>query len=275
MKTWLVLDCHYLCWRAFYTTGGLSFGGHQTGTVYGFLRDVRGLQELHDTQNVVFAFDGGSGRRVELFPDYKASRYAKAVGMLPEERESHEAFLTQIRKLRKLYLPTIGFRNILWQEGYEADDVIASVCRGLGRAEDAVVVTADSDLFQLLAPNVVLYNPQKKKAITEKSFKDEWGIPPTLWADVKAIAGCSTDDVPGIRGVGEKTAAKFISGFLTAGRGYNSIVAGNGIWRRNLELTRLPFPGTRRFELQDDEVTPEKWDYVTGRLGMKSLKVGV
>jgi len=121
---------------------------------------------------------------------------------------------------------------------------------------------------------VSMWNPQKKQAITAESFGREWGIDPTMWADVKAIAGCSTDNVQGVKGVGEKTAVKFLTGGLGPDtKAFDRITSidGNDVWERNLHLTRLPFKGTKRFKLVDDCLTQEKWNELMERLGMKTL----
>jgi DNA polymerase I len=269
MKTWLLIDSHYLCWRAHRTTGGLSHKGSITGIIYGFLRDIVTLKDLHNTQRFVFCFD--SPRKDLLrrndYPEYKAKRDVKEV----DDKLFREVG-RQIQEIRKHILPELGFKNIFWEKGYEADDLIASVCQTLDLNHDAVIVGADKDLYQLLGPKVCIYNPTQAKAITEKSFTEKYGVTPSQWVDVKAIAGCGTDNVPGIRGVGEVTAAKFINGKLSPqSAAFKAIVKGNTCWRENRRLVALPYEGTPVYQLQKDHIDFEAWDKVCKRLGIKSL----
>jgi DNA polymerase-1 len=268
-KQYLVVDVSNLAYRALYTTGGLSHEGEATGVLYGIFKTVWDLQELFNATHILFCFDGGYDKRQEILPEYKKKRRTE----LDEEQKAIRRDLRrQLYRLRTRYLAEAGFKNIFWQEGYEADDIIASVV--LSSTEETVIVSSDHDLFQLLSPHVIIWNPVKKKSVTDKSFTDQWGIGPMAWVDVKALAGCTTDNVPGIHGIGEKTAANFVSGRLKPGKKYEAIVAGNDIWERNRRLVQLPMEGTETFEVQDDEVTRVKWNKMVGSLGMKSLKKG-
>lgn len=269
---WLVLDVSNLCYRALYTTGQLSFDGQATGVMYGMFRDVMNLQTLFNTDRVVFCFDGGYDNRLEIYPEYKQRRRIIRESLSADEQQVKIALREQIDLLRTQYLYDAGFVNVVYQEGFEADDLIASICHGLGKDEKAIVVSTDQDLWQLLSCRVLIWNPVKKKSITEESFSAEWGISPSQWADVKAIAGCSSDEVPGIRGVGDKTAVKFLAGTLKSdSKIYNRIVSGSALWERNLLLTRLPIKGTKKIELGKDEMSREKWDWVMECIGAKSL----
>lgn len=269
-KVWLILDCHYLCYRALHTTGQLSHEDVLTGVIYGFLRDVMLLQEQFLTNRLVFCFDRSPSHRARDYPGYKANRTED--GMDKEEKLARAELRRQIKLLRSRYLRQVGFRNIFHQQGYEADDVIASVVRDLPKTDEAIIVSADRDLIQLLKPNVFIWNPHKKKAYTLKSLYAEFGIEPMAWVDIKALAGCGSDNVEGIRGVGEKTAAKFLRGHLKAeSAAFQAIVKGDKIWRRNRALVKLPYPGVERFCLIDDEVDDARRDALMIKLGMKSL----
>jgi 5'-3' exonuclease len=110
--------------------------------------------------------------------------------------------------------------------------------------------------------------------IDRESFIRKWEIEPCLWASVKALAGCSSDDVPGLKGIGELTAAKwFQSKLKPESVAYRKInTEGIEVYNRNIKLVRLPFEGTEVFKLKPDEATMEKWNALADRLGMKSLK---
>ena len=275
IRTWLIIDVSGLAYRAFHTLGDLSYGGQSTAVLFGIFRDIVNLQDLYATGHIVFCFDGGHDVRTGIYPDYKASRKTKRKEMDEAEREARRGLRRQLYLLRTKHLPAAGFRNVFWQEGYEADDLVASVCCysiEFLRGDEAVIVSSDQDMLQLLSNKVVIYSPHQKRPVTKDSFIKQWGIDPTLWADVKAIAGCDGDDVPGVNGVGEKTAAKFIVGNLKANtKAYAKIVAANKLYKRNLRLVRLPAEGTAKFELSEDLVTRRKWDRVMRSLGMHSL----
>lgn len=267
----LLIDVSNMAHRAFHTTGGLSFNGDMTGILYGIFRDVVEFRELFNASKIAFCFDGGHDHRTKLYQKYKADRVERKQQMDEDELTARRELRKQIYRLRTSLLNEAGFRNVFWQEGYEADDIIAWVCEN--HWNDFVIVSTDQDLFQCLVEGrVTIWNPITKKAITEKSFTEKYGITPTLWANVKAIAGCSGDNVPGIQGVGEKTAAKFIAGRLkTTSLQYASIVANVTMIERNFGLVKLPFPGCGPFELNEDDVTERSWDKVMGALGMNSL----
>ncbi len=271
-STLLLIDVSNLAYRAFHTTGDLSFEGIKTGVVYGLFRDVLILQELYQTKRIAFCFDGGCRARRNIFPGYKFGRRRES--MDEEEIEARDCLYRQIDLLRTDYLSAIGFRNVFCQSGYEADDVIASICKGLPAGDRATIVSTDADLYQLLVcSRIDIWNPQRKKPITENSFRSEHGISPTLWAQVKAIAGCSGDGVPGFEGVGEKTAIKFLLGSLKPeSKAFKKIVTGYQVRERNLKLVLLPFPGTEKFEIKTDEVTEKRWDWMLNELSMKKLR---
>jgi DNA polymerase-1 len=272
--TWLILDTNYLCHRSFWTTGGLSYEGEPTGTLYGVFRDVLNLQRTHATKRVVFAFDMPPFLRRLHFPGYKANRRDK--DMNRRERETYLRFKQQVNLLREVYLFDIGFRNVFAEPGYEADDIIARVVRDSAPEQDVkVVVTTDSDMLQLLDGDTVLWNPTKKRPITYESFTKEWGVRPDRWPGVKALAGCSTDGIPGVPGVGEKTAAKWQAGKVKPGtKAYDRLVTKDAakLYRFNLPLVKLPWPGLCNFKLREDLVTRDKWIKVLRKMGMKTLE---
>lgn len=275
-KPWLLLDCNYLAHRSFHSLGDtLTFNETPTAVIYGFLRDVTILMEEFSTDRVVFAWDFGYGKRLELLPGYKSSRERSHQNDTEEEKQSRSNFQYQVRKLRELYLRNLGFRNVYFQEGYEADDIIASIVRNTLTPDDtAIIVSTDKDLWQLINVNVCCYNPHTRRLLDRDEFMKKWGIEPALWANVKALAGCATDDVPGIRGVGDLTAVKWFRSQLKPDSVAFRKINGEGIaiHNRNIKLVRLPFEGCEKFELVEDCVTPERWREVADRLGMQSLR---
>jgi DNA polymerase-1 len=270
MNTWLLLDSNFLCWRAFHTLGGLQYGGSPTGVLYGFFKDVQTLVNTFATDKVLFCFDVGPLKRTDDLPTYKSKRKNKP--MNEEELQAYLGMRKQIDDLRTKHLPEMGFANVFGQEGYEADDVIGWLVKNKIPKEDkAVIVSADKDLYQLISEQVCIYNPTKKEVMTKQAFTLKYEVRPWQWPKVKAIAGCSTDEVPGCHGVGELTAARYVNGTLPAKSKAMGLIE-NFDWKANMKLVLLPYPGCGPFEVREDKVDQKKWHKVADGLGMRSIK---
>jgi DNA polymerase-1 len=269
----LLIDAPNLCYRAFYTTGGLRHDGVATGVVYGLLRDVGILRGQFKPDRIAFCFDEGRNKREQLLPSYKKSRREKV--RTEDEARAYLELQEQIQQLKTDYLSGLGYSNVFYTDGYEADDVIATICQSSIvklRDDQVVIVSSDTDLYQLLSPNVRQYDPRTKLVWDEEYFRRTYGIVPVDWAHVKAISGCSSDEVPGIPGIGTKTALKHLRnelGPMSAAR--LKIKAGWTLWRNNLKLVQLPFDFKQSYVLQDDNVTIDKWRKLADRLGFRSL----
>lgn len=261
----LLLDCNFLCYRAFHSMGDLKHGDVPTGVLFGFFRELITLHHRFNTDRFVFCFDRGHGKRSALCSDYKAKR-------THGDDTARAQLSEQVRKLRK-YLYQIGYRNILSQPGYEADDMIACAADKVPDDTEAVIVSADKDLWQLIRHNISCYNPITKRTVTDSSFVRDWGISPAQWPHVKAIAGCSSDNIQGVRGVGEKTAAKWVKGQYRDGHKINQLINNSlDCITRNLKLVVLPFPGAESRAIVPDKVDGRAWKEVMVKLGMESLK---
>jgi DNA polymerase-1 len=179
-----------------------------------------------------------------MFPDYKKNRVTKK--KTPEEEELSRIAHPQFEIVREEVLPQLGFNNNFIQDGLEGDDLIAKIVLEYDWTNFAIV-TIDSDIYQVLRNNAFIYNPRKKKRYTLSDFQDEWGINPWQWSTVLSIAGCTTDNVPGINGVGKPTAIKYLKKQLpVSGKIVQRIQSQEGkeIRRRNDWLVRLPFHDT-------------------------------
>lgn len=271
-RTWLICDMGFLAYRAFHVFNGLRHGAAGTGVVFGVLKDVQTLMEQHATRNACFCFDHGKGLREQRTASYKAHRRDKK--LTDEEVAAYTDMRAQVKKLRREYLPRLGFKNVFAQKGYEADDVIAAVVNNLPAGDDAVVVSADKDLYQLLSDKVCLWNPTTKVCTTRERFQAEWGVVPWQWPLVKAVAGCPTDGVVGLAGVGEKGAASYAAGTLKDGTKKDKINAFilSDKYKENLDLVTLPYPGVTGFVPEPDEVSPREWRKLADELGMQSIR---
>lgn len=267
----LVFDAHYLCHRAYHTSGKLSYGDKPTGVIYGFLRSILTLKELFNTDRVVFCFEGDNLFRKEDYPNYKLRRIKENSSV--EELQERARMKSQISMLRDVYLPQIGFKNIFCAQGYESDDLMAVLAQRAQATDRVVLITADQDLFQCLRPGVIMYSPHQQKVFNEKWFTKTYRIPPRKWALVKAIAGCKSDNVAGIVGVGEKTALRFIRGELPDCAIYKKILSVEGRYqvRLNRALVELPYKGCVCPMLREDEISVDGWKKVCKMLGLRSI----
>lgn len=271
-RTWIFLDVSNLAFRAFHTTGGLSYNGAPTGIIYGIIRDIEVLQNLFDTPYLAFAFDSKFSLRKKQYPWYKANRERDN----PEFVESRSQVGSEIDKLRNEVLPALGYKNLFVQHGYEGDDVIASMCLNKDGGEEVIIVSSDSDLQQLLTPNIRQYRPVNKSTITYESFRRmNLGIDPKKLAKIKAIAGCTSDNVIGAEGIGEVYASKYIAGQLKEGKKRAKIEEwiNSPKYLENLSVCKLPYPGCEKFKaIPHPAITIEAKNQVNDMLGFISLK---
>ena len=273
MTPLLVLDVHYLCHRAFHTMKELSFRGEATGVIFGFLKSLTLLKDEFGTDRVAFCFEHSHLLRRDVYPAYKRHRHQEQ--RTQEEQEARASLAGQIRQLRKQYLPRIGFKNVFCFDGYESDDIMAVLAHATKpHEEETILVTADSDLYQCLSPWVSIYSPQKQKMLTGDWFVCKYYIQPPQWAQVKALAGCATDEVKGIPGVGEATALRYLQGELKeSSKAFQSIRSGEGlkIQKRNRRLVKLPYAECPTPVLREDCIDAREWRAVCAELGMRSL----
>lgn len=268
---YLIIDTDYLCHRSRWALGDLVWEGHPTGVIYGVLQTIIQLQERFNTHKLIFCFDSSSNKRKTMLPGYKGTRKHRKP-LTRQEQLWEDEFYRQIQLLRISYLPDIGFANVFIQKGYESDDLIAKLA--LDIEEQVIIISADKDLFQCLRGDVSLYNPQKHHHITLQRFYKVYGITPKDWVRVKALAGCPSDNVKGIRGIGEKTALKWIKRELPSHTvAYQKLTSSQAkvILKQNWPIVKLPLKGTKSMSLQNDNINKSKWNDVCHKLGFKSL----
>ena len=266
MRT-IIIDSNYIGHQARYSMSELKHEEDATGVIFGFLSRILTIGMKFKSNDLFFVWDSKSSKRKEIFPEYKCNRKTKT----PEEQREVEIAIKQFVKLRKKILPALGFNNVYLQPGYEGDDLIAKFV--LGRLGEFIIVTADEDLFQCLQANTKIYNPSKKKIMTRKRFKEEYGIDSCHWFNVKALAGCSSDGVPGLRGIGEKTAIKYLTKTLDKkSKAYQNIIQnGDGALRRNLPLVQLPFENTKDMKHEYNDFNIGAFRRLCVKYGMDSF----
>jgi DNA polymerase-1 len=239
--------------------------------IYGFLKFVKYFHYKTCDDNYVFCFDSKTSKRKTIYPEYKGNRKKDKS---EEERKARHEFIEQIKNLRRQYLKSMGFKNVFVQKGYEADDIIASICKHKSRGDKFMIVSADEDLYQLLDRDTEIYLPQQNTFVTIHSFERKYHIQPRDWPEVKAIAGCSSDNIKGVNGVGETRAIEIVRDTMNkktqSYRNYE-ISVDNGVIKRNLKLVKLPLKGTRKFQLRYNDFSEREYRKVVKSLGMKSL----
>ena len=264
----MIVDSNNLAYRAYFTTGVLS-----NGIVFGFLKQILYLAKTLKSNKFIFCWDSKSSYRREVDPEYKGNR--KPLDPNDQTAIDLQEARKQFALLRKEVLPSLGFKNNFVQRGYEADDLIAHVVNRF--PDNYIIVSGDEDLYQLLLKTKLyetkIYQPIKKKFITYGSFAQEYGITADRWAEVKALAGCASDNVKGVIGVGEKTAIKYLNNNLK-GKALESINNSKEIISQSRYLVTLPFPGDRPIYIKGIEyeelMIGDFMDTFT-RFGMKSF----
>ncbi len=205
--TVLIIDGHSMAFRAFYALPPDNFvtaTGQHTNAVYGFVSMLTRLLETEQPTHVAVAFDvSRHSFRTEEYPEYKGTRDAT-----PEE------FKGQVELIREV-LDAMGIVS-LSREGFEADDILATLAYRAGNdGATVLVVSGDRDSFQTVTDNVtVLYpgtGPGDLRRMTPQAVEDKYGVPPHRYPEIAAIVGETSDNLPGVPGVGPKTAAQWIN----------------------------------------------------------------
>ncbi len=229
--TLYLVDGHALAYRMYFalTAGSTTqrwqtSKGEPTAGTYGFARELLRLLEQERPEYIAVAFDTGKTFRDDLFPGYKATR-----AKMPDDLRP------QIERIRQL----VDALNIprLEMEGYEADDVLGSVARlvteqGLG----VKIITGDRDLLQLVDKRTAVYLAgDDQNYVTDEDVIQKLGVRPAQVVDYKAIVGDKSDNIPGVAGVGEKTAISLLEKFGTLDNIYQNIDRVENRWKAKLE----------------------------------------
>jgi DNA polymerase-1 len=208
-----LIDGSGYIFRAYYALPPLSrkSDGLPTGAVSGFcsmlfklLEDSRSDDSIHKPTHFAVIFDSARKNfRNDIYSDYKANRTEAPEDLAPQ--------FEYIRKAVKAFnLPSIELIN------YEADDLIATYAKQIINAGAKVtVISSDKDLMQLVSDKIRLYDPMKNKVLGEKEVFEKFGVKPKQVIDVQSLAGDSSDNVPGVPGIGVKTAAELINKYKT------------------------------------------------------------
>ena len=212
---YLIIDGNNLAIRSSFANGELkNRDGIPTGVHYGVFQSLRNLGEKFPDYQFLIVWDGKSERRIAeanngvkkglIKSGYKENRLCKP----EEQRQELRDFYNQAPYLKK-GIHQAGIPQIKLNK-FEADDVISTYCKLLRNDNEIVLVTSDKDYFQLLHPNVKIWDGMKNKMIVEDEWKKEINISPSQFIDVGALMGDTTDNIFGLPSWGEKTSLKAI-----------------------------------------------------------------
>ncbi|MBN1445992.1 MAG: DNA polymerase I [Candidatus Omnitrophica bacterium] len=214
MKDIYLIDGSNLIYRSFYAIKDLrTSSGKLTNAIYGFTSTLLKILKERKPDYICVLFDlKAPTMRHDAFAGYKAQRKP-----MPDELVEQ---LPLIKKMSEL----LGIKQI-GKEGYEADDLIATLA-GKFRSGDSriFIVTGDKDIMQILDENIFMLNPDGWKTFTVDDFREKYGLNPSAMPDIIGLAGDSSDNIPGVYGIGEKTALKLLSEYKTLENLYENLL---------------------------------------------------
>jgi DNA polymerase-1 len=210
MPKLVLIDGHALAYRAYFALESANLKTHTgelTGAVYGFTSMLLNVWRDEQPDYIAVTFDVGKTFRNEMYADYKATR-----AKMPEELVSQLERIQQV--VQAFNLPVIT------AEGFEADDVLGTLAtRASAEGLQTIIVTGDTDIFQLIGPNVRVLTSQRKWSDTlvydEAAIRERYGLAPSQLIDYKALVGDTSDNVPGVKGIGDKTATQLLQQYAT------------------------------------------------------------
>jgi len=267
MAKWLLVDGFNLAYRCFFAIPELSRAdGFPTNALHGWVKSLWRLSDQEKPDRVLVFFDlGGAQDRLALLPEYKAQR-----------EEMPEALAKQVPVIKAL-TRAMGLVGIE-QEGVESDDLLASEAVALARGGDEVlIVSSDKDFAQIVGGSIRIMLPPPSanpklgwRVMDEAGVAEKFGVPPSKIADYLALVGDSSDNIPGLGGVGPKTASRWLSEFgslegviaaadrLVPERFRTAVASSAELLRRNLKVTTLnlslPAPASRPGDVRAGEL---------------------
>ncbi len=202
-----LIDGHALAYRSYFALqrgGFATSSGESTGAVYGFSRTLLDVVEHHQPKYLAVTFDEGLSAREEIYPDYKATRVK-----MPADLSSQ---IERIKDLVEAFnIPRLTMPNM------EADDILGTISRqAVEQGLDVHIASGDRDILQLLGPHVRVQLPQRRGpdvVMDVAAFREKYGLEPSQLIDLKALMGDSSDNIPGVKGVGEKSATKLLQDY--------------------------------------------------------------
>jgi DNA polymerase-1 len=223
MPTLLLIDGHSQAYRAYFgmKTPLTTRSGEPTGAVYGFARKLLSVLKEYRPEYVATAFDAGDTWRHAEFPAYKGTRES-----MPDDMRPQMERIAQL--VRAFNIPLLTYEN------FEADDILGALGREAGeQGFDVLIMSGDRDMFQLVTERVkILYTSGGPNPATTvygpAEVQERYGLTPRQFIDYKALTGDSSDNIPGVPGVGDKTATKLLQQFDSIEGIYADLAAVSG-----------------------------------------------
>jgi 5'-3' exonuclease len=271
----LLIDGHYYVYRSFHAIQSLRNScGEPTNAIFGFVKTVRKMvKDLRPDLGAVFWDEGLPENRVALQPAYKQQRLAMPETMIP-----------QLEFIRDFCGP-MGFVSIA-KPNTEADDLMACYAVEAGaRRIETILATNDKDLYQLVSDCVKIYSTNKSDLKNPKDphallgveeVTQKWGVPPPCIGEVLALTGDNVDNIPGIEGIGQKTAADLIRRFETIPRLLENLdqipnaklreklAANRARIEQNRQMVRLELDHELEVPVDDLKIRPDYAAYICG-----------
>lgn len=278
MSRLLIIDGHAYAYRAFHAIRELrSPSGRPTNAIYGFLKMLEKMRATVEPTHQLVVWDGGlSSDRMTALPEYKAQRPAMPADLAEQ--------LDEIT----VWLGAVGIASFC-EDGIEADDYIAFACRkALAEGAEVVIASSDKDFMQLVSPGVGLLNPNDKSETIwgAEQVRVKTGVEPGQIVDWLALIGDAVDNIPGVPGVGPKTATDLLNQFGSVAGLYarlaevkserirTVLAASAEAVKRNVALVRLKDDLPFEFELEalvEQASQPGVLRELYARWGVRSL----
>lgn len=220
----ILVDVSSMFFRAFYAIPNLTNKeGFPTNALYGFLSMTSKLQQKFDCKNMVYCFDRPEPSfRKELDERYKANR-----SEMPDDLGKQIPFIKDFTDY--LGIPRLDLL------GYEADDIIGSYAHwGIKEGYSVIIISGDKDFAQLISDDIVMVDTMKDLTYDIPTVQKKWGVHPNQFIDYLALIGDSSDNIPGVRGIGPKSAEKLIADFKTLDGIYENIESIKGAAKNKL-----------------------------------------
>lgn len=245
----ILIDGYAVAYRQFFALPVESMStksGEPTNAVFGFTRVLLDVLQKDKPEYLAVSFDLGLSGRDQLFGDYKGTREK-----MPDELRSQIEKIDQV--VRAFNIP------ILQLEGFEADDIIGTVSpQAEAQGVDVRIISGDRDLLQLLTPHITVQLPSRgapDRIWDVEQFVTDWGIQPVQLVDLKALMGDASDNIPGVKGIGEKGATTLLQKYTTLEAIYeavdrNEIPGANG--RKLAEGREMAFISQTLARIQKD-----------------------
>ncbi len=217
-----IFRAYYAVNRSFTTSSGFP-----TNAVFGFSNMMRKFMKDFKPRYIGIVFDSkGDTFRKQMYPQYKANRGAPPEDLSP-----------QIGKIMELS-EAIGAK-VVQKEGFEADDLIATVAKAAEKqGREVVLITGDKDFCQMVSEKITIFDPMKDEKTGVPEVKKKYGLPPEKFVDFLALTGDASDNIPGVEGVGPKSAAKLLAEYGSLENLYENIGALKGKQRERIERDR-------------------------------------